>query len=137
MKRIVAAVCIDDGGGMLFNNRRQSRDRLLIANLLESAKGKPLYIHPYSALLFDGADVTLSEDPLADCPDGGICFLEKNQLAPHADDIGVLIVYKWNTVYPCDTKLDLDPRRAGFVLREKTDFVGSSHDKITKEVYKK
>ena len=137
MKRIIAAICIDDQGGMLFNNRRQSRDRLLLANLLEAAKDKPLFIHPYSAPLFGDAEVTVSEDPLADCPDGGVCFLEKNQPAPHIYDIGVLILYKWNTVYPCDVRLDLDPRRAGFVLREKSDFVGSSHDRITKEVYKK
>ena len=33
------AVCIDNGGGMIFNHRRQSRDRELIRDLAENLGG--------------------------------------------------------------------------------------------------
>ena len=36
-------VCLDDNKGMMFNNRRQSRDRVLIENVLELCKGEKLY----------------------------------------------------------------------------------------------
>ena len=35
---MIAVVCVDDRGGMLFNRRRQSQDRLLRQDLLEEAK---------------------------------------------------------------------------------------------------
>ena len=34
---MIAVVCIDDKGGMLFNRRRQSQDRLLREDLLREA----------------------------------------------------------------------------------------------------
>ena len=38
-------VCLDDNKGMMFNKRRQSRDRVLIENILELRKGEKLYIY--------------------------------------------------------------------------------------------
>ncbi len=34
---MIIAVCTDDNNGMLFNNRRQSRDMLLIEDLIKYA----------------------------------------------------------------------------------------------------
>ena len=45
---MIAAVCIDDRGGMLFNHRRQSQDRLLREDLLAEAAGRPLWMNSYS-----------------------------------------------------------------------------------------
>ena len=45
-------VCLDDNNGMMFNKRRQSRDRLLIENMLELCKGERLYTNEYSGKLF-------------------------------------------------------------------------------------
>ena len=43
MKNITVALCIDERGGMIFNKRRVSRDRVLIAELVGSVEGK-IYI---------------------------------------------------------------------------------------------
>ena len=32
-------VCVDDNNGMMFNNRRQSRDRILIEDVVKSVVG--------------------------------------------------------------------------------------------------
>ena len=44
--------CIDDGGGMLFGGKRQSRDRVLNQYLLSRIGDAPLWVTPYSASLF-------------------------------------------------------------------------------------
>ena len=50
-------VCIDDDRGMTFNNRRQSRDRVLIDDVIRMTDGKRLYIDAYSEMLYaDFAD---------------------------------------------------------------------------------
>ena len=51
---MIIAVCIDDKGGMLFNHRRQSQDRLLREDLLTEAAGRPLWMSGYSAKQFAG-----------------------------------------------------------------------------------
>ena len=138
MKQITVAVVLDDAEGMMFFGKRQSRDRVLIEDLLSTLEGIPVYIHPYSRLIFpEGAGVTISDDPLSDCPDGGAVFVEHLPLALHLAEIGRLIVYRWNRLYPSDKKLDLAPKRDGFTLFSRAEFKGSSHDNITKEIYRK
>ena len=45
-------VCLDEKGGMTFNHRRQSRDRVLIEDLLQTVGEGRLWMAPYSELLF-------------------------------------------------------------------------------------
>lgn len=138
MKQITVAVCIDDENGRMFGGRRQSRDRVLIADLLREAADRPVYIGEYSKLLFgDDPRVTVCDDPMADCMDGGVCFAEEQPLKPHLGSIGTLILYRWNRLYPADVYLDIDPTKEGFSLVSSSEFEGSSHERITKEVYRK
>ena len=129
------ALCVDDLGGMLFNGRRQSRDRGLIADLLREAAPARLLISPFSADLFGADAVTVSEDFLQTAGAGELCVLENAPRAPHADRIDELILYRWNRRYPRDLTLDLDPLAAGLRLVEKTELAGYSHESITKERY--
>ena len=46
-------VCIDLDNGMLFNGRRQSRDRNLIENIYEMIDNKTLWITDFSKDLFE------------------------------------------------------------------------------------
>ncbi len=138
MKKITVAVCVDNEGGMLFFGKRQSRDRVLITELIEWSAGRKIYISPFSKVLFpDEGTAIIADDPIAECPEGGICFIENIDILPVIDSVGELVIYRWNRLYPSDKKLDIDPVSHGFILKEKTDFVGSSHEKITKEVYRK
>ena len=52
---MTVALCIDDRGGMLFNKRRQSRDRVLVEELVRFAEseGARILISPFSKLLFE------------------------------------------------------------------------------------
>ncbi len=52
-------VCLDDKNGMMFNNRRQSRDKILIENMLELCKDKKLYTSEYSSKLFPENSIQL------------------------------------------------------------------------------
>ena len=39
-------LCLDDRNGMMFNHRRQSRDRAVIQDILENLRDKQLPIRP-------------------------------------------------------------------------------------------
>ena len=129
-------VCIDDGNGMLFNKRRQSRDRVLTETLLNMVGDENLYIAPFSALLFENAnkEVIIDDNCLDKATANEYCFIENKKLAPYKDKITSLIVYKWNRRYPTDFRLDLDISK--FEMVEVTEFAGYSHEKITREIYK-
>ena len=128
-------VCIDDKNGMLFNCRRQSRDRILIEDLLRMTAGAPLYIAPYSVPLFpkDCTAYTVKDDPLADADGNGFCFIETKDPAPYAEKIDTVVLYRWNRHYPADLYFTLDMTK--FMHTETFEFAGSSHERITKEIY--
>lgn len=132
-------VCLEDNGGMMFNRRRQSRDRVLSADVLAQCRGARLCISPYSMLLFEGsdADILCDENFLELAREEDYCFVEDKALAPYAERICELIVYKWNRRYPSDTYFDLDLAALGFELASSEEFAGYSHEKITKEIYRK
>ena len=131
-----AIVCIDDGLGMMFNRRRQSRDAHLIADLRAHLDGAPLWILPYSAPLLADSGISLSVRK--DAPDAAgrddFCLLEITDPTPFLGRVCELIIYRWNRRYPADLVFGAD--LSGFSLIESTEFAGSSHDKITKEVWK-
>ena len=138
MRKITVAVTVDERMGIAFNKRRQSRDRVLISDLMNTAPGK-IYVSEYSLPLFDEYKdrIIVVDDPLAQCPDGGCCFVEMAELMPYINEIDTLIVYNWNRHYPADKTLDIDLENGRFSLASSTEFVGSSHEKITKETYRK
>ena len=138
MRKIKVAITVDDKNGLMFNKRRQSRDKNVIADLCAKTPSF-IYISPYSALLFEDFKerAVVVDDPLKDCPDGACAFVEGRMLKEHVDDIEELTVYYWNKVYPSDMKLDIDFAQCGFKLAAKYDFEGNSHEKVTKGVYRK
>ena len=46
-------LCLDDNNGMLFNNRRQSRDRVLVEDIINNLQGEKLNIFEFSKALFE------------------------------------------------------------------------------------
>lgn len=129
---------LDDNMGMMFNNRRQSRDRELIKQIIELTRDSRLYMNAYSYKLYgeyDKGNIFVSEDCLSLAKEGDYCLVESSPLAPYTDRINKIIAYRWNRNYPYDYTLDID--LAEWNLCESTDFAGNSHEKITKEVYTK
>lgn len=124
-------VCLDDNNGMMFNKRRQSRDRVLVENVVEFCKGEKLYTNEYSAKLFPENSVETVDNP-AEIGDG-YCFAEN--FTVNEEKVDEIIVYKWNRVYPADTYFNIE--LANWNLTEAVDFEGSSHEKITREIYRR
>ncbi len=138
MKKITVAVAVDDKEGMTVFGKRQSRDRMLIADFVSSMGDKPIFISPFSKVIFEPYDsINIVEDPFLESSDGGACFIENVALSPYIDMIETLVIYRWNELYPSDVKLDVDVKNAGYKLISVSEFKGSSHDRITKETYEK
>ena len=132
-------LCVEDRGGMVFNERRVSRDREVIADIVKDMKGKSLFAEEYSKILFEGfeCDVNYAEAPLAKAKETDTCFVEREALSAYVDKIDAVTIYRWNRSYPWDKRLDIDLSARGFRLVSTTDMVGYSHEKITKEIYVK
>ena len=129
-------VCLDERKGMMFNNRRQSRDRVLIDNMIEMIGDDKLYIAPYSESLFENKEIKLKvkKNPLK-AADENWCFIENLPVAEYKDEIETVVIYHWNRHYPGDFFFDLE--LDSYSLESSEELVGSSHEKITKEIWNK
>jgi len=127
-------VCVDNRMGMMFNHRRQSRDRVLAERLLSLCEGHTLRLHPYSSPLFpEGANIAVSEDFLSEAGEDDICFVEDPGLLPGEGRIRRIVLCRWNRDYPADGFFPLSLINAVPVRTE--EFPGSSHERITLEEY--
>ena len=131
-------LCVDDKGGLAFNHRRQSRDRVLNEHILMHCGMHRLWISPYTAKLF-GADTAvrlcIAEDCLERAEEDDYCFAEVHNPAPYLNRVQQVIVYHWNRDYPADRYFTLP--ETGWMKQSETEFAGSSHEKITEEVFVK
>lgn len=129
-------LCLDDNKGLLFNNRRQSRDKAVAEDIFNSLNGERLTVTSFSEKLFsDCADrITVDDNPFGN--DANIyIFAENLSLQQFMTKIDKITVYNWNRVYPCDFYCDIDFSQ--FELLEESELAGNSHDKITKQVFVK
>ena len=129
-------ICTDNKMGTMFNNRRQSRDRILCEKVVSLVGDGRLFMSEYSHELFEnlGVSITPGNDYLSKADKGDFCFVEKESLLPYEDKIESIVLFKWNRDYPSDKKLDIDLSK-GWILSSTEDFAGSSHKKITMEIY--
>lgn len=123
-------VTLDDNNAVGFNHRRQSRDRILNEDVLNLAKDN-LWVSGYSASLFPLAKT--DENYLVQAGEDDYCFAEMQALAPYEKSIQKIIVYRWNRDYPFDQLFDLD--LSTWNLLSEIEFAGSSHEKITRQIY--
>ena len=63
------------------------------------------------------------------------CFAELENLNGYEDNVQELILFRWNRVYPADLYFPFHMENWSLIARE--EFRGSSHEKITMEVYRK
>ncbi len=149
---------IDDNGGMMFNHRRQSKDRELRKNILTLAAGAgadqesdadgaaqteeackaQLWMNQYTASQFEeeelkGQAFLKISDGLSSAGDQDYVFLEDQPPSEYAEQADELVIYHWNRKYPGDLKFDID--LGNWKLLQTTEFSGFSHEKITREIY--
>ena len=128
-------VCVDQNNGMSFNRRRQSRDRTVPEDVMKMAQGATVRMEEASASLFSAyRGIMVSGDFLEAAQAGDYCFAERLPL-PEAPE--TLILYRWNRVYPGDVFLDFRPEAQGMTLVSSEEFSGSSHKRITREIWRK
>lgn len=135
---IIAAV--DEENGLMFNNRRQSQDRILRERILSMSFGSKLWMNQYSKNQFNGCNsqwICESEDFLDEATDGEYCFVENTDVSLYENEAEKIILFRWNRKYPSDFYFDIDVNSLTWHLTYIEDFQGYSHEKITMEVYER
>lgn len=131
---MILIACVDDNLGMAFNGRRQSRDRAVAERIAALTEGKRLWLHPYTAKLFEGG-VCADEAFLTQAGEQEFAFTELAAPGFLEERIELIVLYRWNRVYPADVRFDID--LTGWKQLSSTEFTGTSHEKITEEIYTK
>ena len=134
---MIVAVCLDPKNGMTFNDRRQSRDRVVVDNIIKTASDNRIRISEYSQTLFadKGAHYIINENPLEQASATDFCFIENIPIRKYADKIEKIIVYRWDKQYPQTQSFDIPLPSDTWALQSITEFPGHSHEIIKKEVY--
>ena len=125
-------ICLDDRNGLKFNNRRQSRDSAVLEDIRRQMTGS-LLIGSYSEKLIREGEI-----PYVLPPETAEDFFAED--IPSDEILGKtskLVIYRWNRHYPSDVRWEPDLAGMGFILTETTEFAGTSHEKITREVYER
>ncbi len=135
---MIVIACLDDNGGMMFNRRRQSQDRVLREHIVEMTGDASLWMNHYSAGQFDDLNIphlNIDDAFLQEAVDGDFCFVENSPLASFERWIEKMVLFRWNRTYPADQFFDIDLSRGAWKLSESIEFAGHSHGRITMEVY--
>ena len=129
---MILAICADDKLGLSFAGRRQSKDSEIRRRLIDLSKGQ-LRMSDYSARQFD-EPVYHGADYLTNANRGDWCFVENADHETCAGQIERIVLFRWNRHYPADVFFRFP---GNWTLVDTEEFAGSSHDKITMEVYQK
>ncbi len=135
---MIVIACVDDNNGMLFHQRRQSRDIALYNHILQLTEGKKLLMNEYSAKQFlkeEHQNVIVQSDFLDIAQEQDYCFVENTDISQYGNDIQKIILYRWNRVYPADYYFQFPINKDIWKLQTVSDIKGNSHDMITEEVY--
>ena len=132
---MILIVCLDDQNGMAFNHRRQSRDCLVIERIENLVAGKKLWMAPYSQKLFSIENLVVSAGYLSEADAADYCFAELDDVRQYENQVQKVIEFRWNRHYPSDVRFGID--LSTWRLAAAEEFPGSSHKKITMEVYER
>ena len=133
-------LCISKNNGMMFNNRRQSKDSVLLNKIIKTVNGETLYIQKYSEKLFsnylldNNIIVIENETEFTECKKDAYVFIEDPSMLQFVT-VDEMVVCEWNRDYPADKFLEIDLLE--FELFDSETIVGSSHDEITIKKYKR
>ena len=111
-------------------------DCVLREKLLEIVGDSRLLMSSYSAKQFENTEgIIVEDDFLENANQGDFCFVENVEIT--SENVESFYVFSWNRKYPGDLFFSVDLKAEGFKKIKKEEFKGSSHDKITLEVYSK
>lgn len=125
-------VCIDNNNGIMFNQRRVSRDSKVIEDILNMTKNSKIMCSKYTSNMFASKKNIIEIKEVTE-QDG---FYFHEDLKPNSDiKYNKIIVYNWNRDYPSDEIFTHD--LSAYKLLETKEFPGSSHEKITRNIYER
>ncbi|WP_304432773.1 ribonuclease Z [Acutalibacter muris] len=131
---------IDSCGGMMFNHRRQSQDRTALQRIVDMTASSTLWMNEYSTKLFSGffaPQVQVDAQFLDKAGPGDFCFVENLDVSAYLPFIEKFVLFYWNRAYPSDMKFSIRLDNGKWMCTQHEDFAGSSHEKITMEVYER
>ena len=137
-------VCLDKNNGMMFNNRRQSRDRYVIEDILINCHNKKLWMSKYSEEMFNEYliasdkeevkhNILVDGEYISKAEDEDYCFIEDLDLRDYNITVSEIIIYRWDKQYPADMHFDV--KFEEYVCKNREEIKGFSHEKIIKEIY--
>lgn len=133
---MIIIACVDEKSGMLFNNRRQSKDSVLTKHIVQLVGENKLWINRFSSSIFEeyiGQNVIVDDEFLSKIGENEYCFIENISPDSIKDKVNKIILYNWNRHYPADKFWDLS--QECWTLVSEHNIVGSSHEKITERIY--
>ena len=83
---MIVIACVDDHGGMMFNHRRQSQDRVLRAHIAALVGDDRLRMNHYSAQQVEKEYIqhlNVDDAFLQEAVQGDYCFVEDTALKPY------------------------------------------------------
>lgn len=137
---VILIAFVDDNGGMMFNRRRQSQDKVALQKIMDMTTGSTLWVNEYSAPLFAelaAPQLCVDADFLSKAGTGEFCLVENVDVMPYLPFIEKVILFHWNRAYPSDMKFHINLHNGKWTLQSTEDFAGSSHNPITMEVLTK
>ena len=129
-------VCTDLNNGMLFNNRRQSRDRSLIEYIYNLVGENKLWITEFSKNLFEEGKYNLFQiSDIKKINENDFIFIENYSPKILEDNLNEIILFNWNRNYPADLFFDIS--LDSWKLESESEIEGSSHEKIIQKIYRR
>ena len=122
-------VCVDDNLGVSLFNKRQSFDENLLKDIKNIIGDDKLLVSEYTYNLFLKYNLENNVYTEKDLYEYNYTFKEVDNLSNY--DISNIIIYRWNRLYPSDNKLSID--LTNYTSLNKYEFIGTSHEKITRE----
>lgn len=133
-------VCLDEVGGMTFNKRRQSSDRVIRDDMLQIVQNAPFLVNSYTVKQFteeQSSQIQIDDNCLENADEDTFVFVENIGVSDYISKVEQIIVYRWKRKYPADFFFDVDLKSLDWELSSQEEIVGYSHECILKEVYKR
>ena len=133
---MILIVCVDEKNGMMFNNRRQSKDRILSEHILKIVDNKKIWMNSYSKSAFEGQEslnIAVDDNFIEKINKDEYCFVENIDVNTIINKVDKIILYNWNRHYPADRYFNINLEE--WVVDSENEFQGSSHEKISEKVY--
>ena len=123
-------VCLSNDNGLLFNDRRVSKDINIFNDIFKYTN--TLYVDKFSMDMIDYYNLNdkVKVFNINDVEKGAYYF---NEVFTNINNVEKLIVYSFNRSYPHDLDFNINDN---LILDNEEDLIGNSHDVITKRVYR-